>query len=147
MAIESVVAYWRSVQGNPEVLEKAQDGKADPNAVVNSAGAAGFSFTVRELRAAQAENAFWKQVQRDPGLQDKIRPTQSMGEQEGSRAVARIAGEAGYAFTAEDLLAVHAGQPSKELTVAELEQVSGGFGIRDIIRMGTWPVEQIIDKL
>ena len=49
-------------------------------------------------------------------------------------------------MTTETNQNVQGDQKLKILTLEELEGVTGGLTIRDVVKAGTWPFEQLIEK-
>ena len=69
--------------------------------------------------------AFFTQVEQNPTLKEKVQTAANKEE------LFKIAQEAGYSFTADDLKAISEKDESDELDEKELEAVAGG-GLRQI---------------
>ena len=135
MSIENVIAFWRLAQDDGSLRQRLEslskeNRDARPETVVKLGAAAGLSFTRAELLATEAVLAFWERVRSDSALQAKLKPVQSSGDAaSASNAIAKIAQEAGFQVTGEQIATVTAARiasGSMELKEEELERVVGG---------------------
>lgn len=122
VAALAVLGFWRRAQSDTGLRAALHPLRADaagtPDAVVEMAAGAGFTFTREDLAGVAAASAFWHRAQSDPALQAALAAQDADAVQLGRAA--------GYRFAPEHLAAVTAGTRGArdELSDAELDQVA-----------------------
>lgn len=145
MSYETVVAFWQKVSEDKALQEKIAPkggkvpklhGSVKPDELKELskiAKDAGYDCGPEELAATEAVIRFWEQVKKDKQLQEKLKPAQSIDAiDKASAEIARIAGDAGYKFTGQQVntitgLLQHTEYMGKrELSEKQLDSVVGG---------------------
>lgn len=147
MSTEQVIAFWQRVQNDEQLQRRVHPSggqvpklhagtqPAELGGLCRIAEDIGFTCTAEEFAAVEAVMRFWSQVHKDEQLQERLKTAEAMESHDQALAeVARIAGEAGFHFNAEQLDAVTrahmeaTGQLTSEgeLSEEQLEQLAGG---------------------
>lgn len=145
MAYDSVIAFWQKVGTDKALQEKIAPqggqvpklhGSVKPDELKELSKIAkdeGFDCSPEELAATEAVIRFWEQVTKDKQLQEKLKPAQSIDAiDRASDEIARVAGEAGYQFTGQQvntitgLLQNTEYMGERELSAKQLDNVVGG---------------------
>lgn len=145
MSYETVIAFWQKVSEDKALQEKINPqggkvpklhGSVKPDELKDLskiAKDAGYDCSPEELAATEAVMRFWGQVTKDKQLQEKLKPAHSINAiDQASAEIARVAGDAGYKFTGQQVNAItgllqNTGYMGKrELSEKQLDKVVGG---------------------